>query len=157
MKKSGFTLIELLVVVAIIGLLSSVVLASLGTARAKACDAKRISDFRSVSVALSMYFDKYHRYPNESPIVTNRWIDNFNNMAQQLVSEGLLTSVPVDPGGSSYNYYNYGGSIGGLLVTYLETMPSNTTGISPSCRPFINNWCSSTIASQGYCLCNPYN
>lgn len=156
MKKRGFTLIELLVVIAIIGVLSSVVLASLNTARAKARDAKRISDFRSVSIALNIYFDKYNKYPNESAVVTNRWVDNFNSMAQQLVSEGFLTSVPVDPGGSSYSYYNYGGSTGGLLVTYIESAPSNTTGLSPSCRPFGNNWCSSTIASKAYCICNPY-
>lgn len=60
---SGFTLIELLVVIAIIGTLSSVVLTSLNSARAKARDAKRQSDLTQLRTALEFYFDSNGSYP----------------------------------------------------------------------------------------------
>lgn len=59
----GFTLIELLVAISIIALLSSVVLASLSTARMKARDAKRISDLAQVQIALEMHMDDHGYYP----------------------------------------------------------------------------------------------
>ena len=62
-KIKGFTLIELLVVISIIGLLSSVVLASLNTARAKSRDARRISDIRQIRNALELYKDSTGYYP----------------------------------------------------------------------------------------------
>lgn len=63
-KEKGFTLIELLVVVAIIGLLASVVLASLSTAREKARDAERISDMGQMKTALELYYGSCGQYPN---------------------------------------------------------------------------------------------
>ena len=54
-KVKGFTLIELLVVIAIIGILSSVVLVSLNTARAKARDVKSLSDMHQMQIALEFY------------------------------------------------------------------------------------------------------
>lgn len=157
--KKGFTLIELLVVISIIGLLSSVVLASLNTARAKARDAKARGDFSQLQKALTLYYDKYGKYPNESAVTSNQWLDNFNSMAQQLVSEGFLASVPVAPANHTYQYYNYyyDNTIGGLLVTTLETSQPSTTGLPGSCRPWApaQNWCDQSSNNQ-YCICNPF-
>jgi prepilin-type N-terminal cleavage/methylation domain-containing protein len=53
-KKKGFTLIELLVVIAIIGLLATLAIVSMSSARAKARDAKRVSDIRQMSTILDV-------------------------------------------------------------------------------------------------------
>jgi len=63
-QKKGFTIIELLVVVAIIALLASVVLVSLGTVRTKAKDAKVSSEFHSIQLALESYNANHGGYPN---------------------------------------------------------------------------------------------
>jgi prepilin-type N-terminal cleavage/methylation domain-containing protein len=62
-KKQGFTLIELLVVVAIIGVLATIVLASLSDARARARDAKRLADIRTIQTALEVYYLDNGTYP----------------------------------------------------------------------------------------------
>ncbi len=54
-KKKGFTLVELLVTVSLIGLLSSVVLASLNNAKAKARDAQRKTTLNQLSLANELY------------------------------------------------------------------------------------------------------
>jgi len=62
-KKKGFTLIELLVVVAIIGLLATMSIIALNTARAKARDAKRIADVKQIQTALELYYNDNGDYP----------------------------------------------------------------------------------------------
>lgn len=61
--KKGFTLIELLVVISIIGLLSSIVLASLSSAKAKANDARRLQDIHALQLALELYYNDHGAYP----------------------------------------------------------------------------------------------
>lgn len=69
-KQKGFTLIELLVVIAIIGLLSTLAVVALTSARAKARDAKRISDVKQMQTALELYFaDQGQKYPNGSLVL----------------------------------------------------------------------------------------
>lgn len=157
----GFTLIELLVVISIISLLSSIVLTSVNSARAKARDARKMADFRAISNALQLFFDSTGRMPdNYAPgsgvcDTDSRYIQSM----QELVSAGFLPVIPKSPGGDGYCWYNYGGgnTIGGLMVTHLETIPDTTTGIPPSCRPWGPgiNWCDQS-SNKFYCICNTY-
>jgi prepilin-type N-terminal cleavage/methylation domain-containing protein len=55
-KQKGFTLIELLVVIAIIGVLASVVLASLNTARNKGADAAIIATLNGQRSQAELYY-----------------------------------------------------------------------------------------------------
>jgi general secretion pathway protein G len=62
-NRKGFTLIELLVVIGIIGLLSTLAVVALGSARQKARDSKRLSDMKQIQTALELYFTDNNAYP----------------------------------------------------------------------------------------------
>jgi len=65
-NKKGFTLVELLVVIVIICILSTLAVVALNSARAKARDAKRVADIKTVQNSLELYFSDRNRYPDNN-------------------------------------------------------------------------------------------
>ena len=106
--KDGFTLIELLVVIAIIGVLASIVLAALNTARSKARDANRVAEMQQISKALTLYYDDNGSYPpyvgsdlRQSSCFSGGGasdsVGQWSNALNVLVTDGYLPSLPNDP------------------------------------------------------------
>jgi type II secretory pathway pseudopilin PulG len=142
-KRLAFTLVEMLFVISMIGLLSVMILAAVNTARVKARDAKRISDFGEIQKALALYYDAYGYYPARSGTYVNgcetskgngsvgscfepcwsrcvdtKWSTNSGNLYDALVIQGkYLSTLPIDPSnGSGKNLYYYKSFLPGEIL-----------------------------------------
>lgn len=88
----GFTLIELLVVITIIGVLATLLLFNLGTARSKTRDAQRATQINQIELAVESYFEENGAYP---PDIADATIGKFMRNGK----------VPKDPlTAASYGY-----------------------------------------------------
>lgn len=69
-RPRGFTLIELLIVIAIIGLLSTIAVAAINSARAKSRDTKRATDLKQIQKALELSYEPGSGYPAVASPIT---------------------------------------------------------------------------------------
>lgn len=153
MNRRGFTLIELLVVVSIMGLMASVILASLTSAQLQAHDKRRVADLKEIEAALNLYYSKYNSYPTEASGANG-------NMSTNPVFKTLMTgsnprflqAVPVDPVGlgspTFYYYYDGKANCGGkeYAVIFARQMdkPENS-----NYDAFLNTTCSGVVDGEG--------
>ena len=156
MSAKGFTLIELLVVIAIIGVLATVVLASLNTARRKSRDARRISDIKQIQLALELFFDGagVGQYPagQATPVCDATTAFGLDT----LVTNGYIASLPRDPnapaGSNCYRYASLIPAVGSVRTSYhlsavLED-PANTALVSDrDCDDGVTPFCLSPAAA----------
>ena len=113
--SKGFTLIELMVVISIVVLLSSVVIASLNIAHAKARDGVRVASVAEVNKAISLF-----------RIATNTFPKNYIDVNGTYYPGGVPDGVPPgiaidDPDPTSANAKAYAASMQELVDA--KTMP----------------------------------
>ena len=116
-NKKGFTLIELLVVIAIIGLLSTMSVLALNSARARARDAKRIADIKQIQTALEMYYNDNNTYPAAAVATTTALVPYLKTWP----TAPLPADGSCDTTNNTYTYTFYGGSSGTGSATYALT------------------------------------
>ena len=130
MSKKGFTLIELLVVIAIIGLLATIVMVSVNSARIKARNSKRQAEIKQFNLVMEMYYDTNGSYPSSCGAwaCMGHWKSGQTCAAGvqcQALDQALLTYMSVIPDdplnkagcayGDAYYYWTNGS------VTYFDT------------------------------------
>lgn len=135
MKKrltSGFTLIELLVVIAIIGILASIVIASLGSVQSRGRDARRMSDINSLQKALALYSSSAASYPVAAATTT---LTGADAVSTALIAAGVFTTMPQDPLYPTDPYkYGYISNAAGTSYTIEFCLETDTVkGYSSGC------------------------
>lgn len=126
-NRLGFTIVELLVVIAIIGILSVIVIANTGQSKAKARDAKRVSDLAQIQLALAGFYDKCGEYPYGYEDTDSDGYSDFSlldvrmycNRDHNITLGSYINKLPVDPTtGKSYTYIVLFNNSSGLVQEY---------------------------------------
>jgi type II secretion system protein G len=109
-SRSGFTLIELLIVIAVIGLLSTISIIVLNSARVRSRDARRVSDIQVIRSALEQHWLENAAYPsNSTPInlgAASAVVLTSNGFQTTPTGAVYLPKVPTGPSANEYYIYN---------------------------------------------------
>ena len=133
-NNKGFTLIEMLVVVAIIGLLSSVVVVGLGSARQNARDARRISDIRQIQNALEIYYSDSTKGNGTYP------------------ADLTTLSVPDDPLSDRDYTYAGGGQSYELGACLESNRPEGISHVKTDISLKLSSPCNDCVSDQAFCV-----
>ena len=134
-KLSGFTLIELLVVIAIIGLLATLSVVALNTARVKARDARRQSDIHQIQLALEMYYNDYFQYPTGTLSTSTTMAISGAGISSTTSGTIYMAKIPTDPTpvsdgncgtGAAYAYTQQGTNGSSYSLAYCLSSYSGT-------------------------------
>lgn len=129
-NRKGFTLIELLVVIAIIGLLLTLAVIALHSARTKTRDAIRLTDLREIQSRLELYFTDKNSYPATTESVVlgrgNAVCLNAEGLKPTGCANPYMSQIPADPGAYLYEY----SSEDGLTYTIMATLEGAMNGLT---------------------------
>jgi prepilin-type N-terminal cleavage/methylation domain-containing protein len=146
----AFTLLELLVVIAIIGLLSTIVVISMTTARSRGRDVTRIADAKQITTALEQYYSDNYNYPGA--VATGAALGSKSGKTDCLTSTVTCTCL------SNSGFSNACGTT--LYMSNIPTYPGTVSGACTSdgtfgtpTTPFIGQICyfaDATSAAANY-------
>ena len=158
-SKKGFTLIELLVVIAIIGILASVVLASLNSARRKSRDARRVADIKQIQLALELFFDAKRYYPTGLYGTGTDDGLTFGNYMPTISRDPLGTNIPYSYANSPATtaiYYHLGASLEEQTNPALSSDKdcNSTLATCPAGVAYANGFNGGTGSPEGVQKCN---
>jgi len=147
--QRAFTLIELLVTISIIGILATLFIANLNSARSRARDAQRKSDLRNIQTALRLYSNDKGGFPYDGVNATTHtgkiygcgvngisvcdWGTEFSAGSPTSI---YMTTLPKDPLTSQSYKYTYYGKESFIIDACLEnTSDASATTVNAATCP----------------------
>ena len=145
-RNQGFTIVELLIVIVVIGILALLVITTYSGIQAKARNAKRTSDIKSLQTQLEAFFSQNGYYPSNADMNSSSWLSsNMKSLDQNALidpssssqSKTLATSPaakvyayqPLDSSGNSCETTDTNCAQYTLTATYEGTVNGSSTDV----------------------------